>query len=155
DLLARYRTAAARHERSQVLTRFDIGGLTLNEATATELYDADPVAARGFILTHLPSPWGWGQNPPRWSDLWNRALQRGCEDFAFAIYRRQVSSAGWQADALKLAAEIADPAELLAALERRHPEVAAGSGPLFLELLHRRGRDVLPYVLRHLHGVRS
>ncbi len=60
DLLARFQAAKERHERNQVLSKFDIRGSVLDEKTAVSLYQLDPEAARSFILKHPTGGGRWG-----------------------------------------------------------------------------------------------
>lgn len=122
----------------------------LDEETALWLFEHDPAAAGAFILKHLA--WSW-----RKEIFWDRlfvAAQKRDPSFAFKLYRRQVPNARWQADILDLAATESDPRHLLRALEQRHPEGLRGDpGQGLFKLLEARGRDVMPYVMRHLGDV--
>jgi predicted DNA-binding WGR domain protein len=153
DLLAAFRAPGAAPAR--VLARFNIANCDLDEATAQALYEAYP-AARDFILRHLP----YDCRPPRepWAPLRTRALAAGDEDFALALYARTAPAKRWHEDAVALAGQIADPERLVAELERRHPVDPEHAEPLDVapgveHLLRRRGRDVMPYALRHLRDL--
>lgn len=152
-VLAQVRAATDRAGRFAALGRFRMTqlGLELDEATASELYELDAQASRAFILEHLPY-----RHDRRvfWEELHARAQAAGDNDFADELYRRQVPLARWSRDTLRLADEIADAHELCDALERLHPRGwMTGLGPTFVSLVDRRGRDVLPFVVRHLAEV--
>lgn len=155
DLLARFRQASTRPERAAVLACFDLFH-SLDEPTAKEMYTIDPEVARAFILKHLPSEWSYyGKDThPFWEPLIALAKARGDEQLALGLYRRQVPARRWRDDALARAEQLRDPAELVAALQKHHPEHWVDNVPeVFLELAQRRGRDVLPYLLGQIHHV--
>jgi hypothetical protein len=179
-LLARYRAAATSSERYRVLAPWTWGRWSpLDEGAAVALYELDPAASREFILKHLPTRWPTG-NPPRplhagtlllsvnlpargpagdpprqlWKELGRLARERGDEAFFWALYRKQVPLPEWEQDALELCDKTADPGRLVEALEQEHPEGwYLYLDDSFYRLLKHRGRDVLPYVLRHLDRV--
>jgi hypothetical protein len=159
DLRQAFTAAASWQERTQVLAKYDLG-LGLWEEWAIELYEQDPATTRPYLLRHSIQPRGnWspevsrrpagGLLPQR---LLESARQHHDDDFYFALYRRYVPPEEWQADAVRLCSTIADPEQLLKSLEDRHPE-AGNVVPCFHELLLERGRDVIPYVLKHLRSV--
>jgi hypothetical protein len=153
DLIRRFRGAATRANRDTVLQKFALW-YELDEPTALELYRIDPLSAGPFILRHLP--WTWMENKRAyWQLLLAEAQRRGDEPFRWDLYRRQVPRETWEADALALASSVRDPAELIRQLEQRHPsgwDRSLGAG--LQRLLEQRGRDVMPYVVRHLTSVR-
>lgn len=153
DVEARLGGAGSPAARARVLQLYDLHGV-LDEATAVRLYETDAVLAVPFILRHLPGPAG-GSAPKRWQRLAARALERRDEDFYFRLYRLQVPLEEWLREALDLCARIADPGELLEALEKRHPQNRWGSslGPSLHRLLEARGLDLVPYLGKHLRGV--
>lgn len=158
DLRARMRAATTAGERQGVLARFDLPG-ALTEELATELYTQDAAASRAFILAHLP--FGWVSLDAKrvlWRTLFELAHRLADEDFAQALFRRQASVAEWRTEALRLARAESDPGRLDEALAAVHPTVHPWNpqnlGPVFVELLRARGRDVLPYVARHLPELR-
>jgi hypothetical protein len=158
ELLARMRAAATRSERQGVLARFDLPG-ALTEEIATELYSQDAPAARGFILSHLPFGWmALDVKRVLWRPLYELAHRLGDEDFAHALFRKQAPVDEWRTEALRLCRDEADPDRLTSALEAVHPESNPWNpknlGPAFVELLRARGRDVFPYVARHLAELR-
>src|SRR4029434_8516633 len=70
------------------------------------------------------------------------------------LYRRQVPLTEWIRDCLALCDRLSDPTELAREFEKRHPEgwgINLADG--FFQLGQRRGRDVFPYVMRHLRQV--
>jgi hypothetical protein len=147
DLAASF-AAAAPAARARVLELHDIDG-ELDEAAAALLYAIDAPLARPFILKHL--------SPHRpWRRLAEAARVARDEDFALQLHRSQVPFRQWQQEALALGASTAEPAELVEALERRHPASAWSGdfGRVCCQLLEARGEDVLPYVYRHLRSVR-
>lgn len=153
DLLDRFHGASAAR-RSQVLQLFDVVA-EIDEATALTLFRADAELAGPFILKHLPRRWSGEEAKRRlWSDLAGLAQQRGHADFYFKLYRQQIPLADWQRETLELCEQVADPGALVDALEQRHPEGAwDGLGKQFYRLLEARGRDVLPYVRKHLRRI--
>ncbi len=153
DLLARYRGADTSGKRQMVLRKFDLW-FQLTEDTACALYELDPKAAVTFILRHLPSSWLGGDKRKLWGRLIALADAKRDDAFRWKLYRRQVSQADWAKDCLALCDRVRDASELVRELEKRHPEgwgmnLAEG----FYQLVQRRGRDVFPYVMRHLRQV--
>ena len=148
DLRERLAHATSRAARSVVLSKLEIPGGVLDEATAIDLYGVDPVAAGPFILRHLP----WGREKP-WRRLWALAEERRDDTLYFELYRAQVPFDEWEEAALELAARVADPGELNQALEQRHPTLRGKTGGTLAKLLERRGRDVFPYVVPRLREV--
>lgn len=122
----------------------------LDEDTALALWEKDPVAAGPFLLKHLP----WSLLKPIFWDRVFSAAHRKDPEFAFKLYRRQVPAARWESDVVDLARTVSEPKELLRQLEKRHPEgLRRDPGAGMLKLLELRGREVFPYVLRHLGDV--
>jgi len=153
ELVLRFEAAKSPARRAIVLDKYE-GGYRLTQTEALALYAEDPSAA-AFILRH--SPWRngrFGEGP--WIDLQRAARERGDDEFAQTLYRRQVALGDWAQEILALAEQLPDTRALDDALERCHP---LGFGldlgrPLF-QLLRKRGRDVMPYVLRHASDVWS
>jgi hypothetical protein len=154
DLLQRFQAATSGPARQTVLAKLDMSG-HLDEPAALALYRLDRRAAAPFILRHLPSLWGmWGQKRQLWSQLFQTALTEDDGDFAWPLYRFQVSQSEWENDVLQLSESVSEPAQLCAELERRQPEgYDLQLGMTLYRLVERRGRDVLPYVQKHLHTV--
>lgn len=124
----------------------------LDEPTAIDMLEHDPAAAGPFILKHLPFSLF---KPVFWDKLFTRALKLD-EELAFRLYRRQVTAARWEADVLDLARTVSEPGQLLRELERRHPEgLRRDPGMGLSKLCEARGRDVLPYVKKHVGDVWS
>lgn len=154
EVAKRFGQARTRASREVVVQKFALW-FTLDEASALALYRVDPIVAGPYILRHLP--WSWLENKRAfWRELLAAAEAGGDEIFRWTLYRRQVPREVWQADVLALCAQVSDPAELVRRLEQHHPglhgERNVGGG--IEKLLEARGRDVLPYVLRHLTSVR-
>lgn len=153
DLLERFRAAENRGQRDTVLAKFDLG-LTLDEAAACELYGIDPDASREFVRNNIRRSYYYGEDRKLWERLRAQAFERGDQELAWEIYRRQVPQKQWEQDVLRAAERIDDADRLLEELERRHPEGwDLKLGMTFLRLVERRGRDVLPYVRKHLKSV--
>ncbi|MEW4529147.1 gliding motility protein [Maioricimonas sp. JC845] len=151
DLLERYQAAETPAARGSVLDRFDLW-VRLDEPAAITLYETDARTAVPFILKHLPGE--YDQKFKFWHQLRDKALAEGDQEFAFEIYRRQVDQKTWMSDILRLADEITDPQMLCDQLEKHHPQrwnIDAGM-PIF-RLVEKRGRDVFPYVRKHLASV--
>jgi hypothetical protein len=171
DLKQAFTAAASWQDRVRVLAKYDLG-LQLGEDQAVELYECDPASARPFILRHLAQTTrGFGGRPglprrgvwrnrgesapqgPRFAQrLLDSARKRNDDDFFFALYRKYTRLADWEADAVRLCSTVADPEQLLKALDERHPETG-DVAPGFHALLLERGRDVIPYVLKHLRAL--
>jgi hypothetical protein len=154
DLLQRFRNAATPARRQAVLRKFDLW-FELDEETASSIYTIDPAAAGPYILRRLPTGWLTG-GPKRvlWSKLLQLADQRKDEHLRWKLYRRQVPLADWSRECLVLCEQFSDPGQLIPELEKRHPEgwginVADG----FFQIVQKRGRDVFPYVTKHLRQV--
>lgn len=152
-LLSRYRSADTTGKRQMVLRKFDLW-FQFTEDSACALYGLDSKAASVFILRHLPSNWYGGDQRKFWSRLVALADAKRDEDFRWKLYRRQVSLADWTKDCLDLCDRIRDATELVRELERRHPEgLALNLAESFYRIVERRGRDVFPYIMRHLRSV--
>ena len=156
DLRTRYAAAPTRVERQAVLNRFDLH-LLLDEPTALALYAKDPDASRAFILAHLPGYWRFASlGSSYWEKLFALARERGDEALALELYRQQVPDKTWHRDVLVLCDSISEPGALVEALEQRHPSHwLTEADDAFLALARKRGKDVLPYLLRHLRDVRQ
>ncbi len=154
ELLARFRGAANAPQRETVLRKLDLW-FNLDEATACSIYEIDHRAAGPFILRHLPSSWFSGeQKRTLWGRMHSLADQRRDEDFRWRLYRRQVPLPDWTKECLGLCDNVSDPSKLVQELLRRHPEgygINLADG--FYQMVQRRGRDVFPYVMRHLRQV--
>jgi hypothetical protein len=156
DLVFRFEQAEERYQRNQVLNKFDIRGVSLDEKAALTLYRTDPAAARPFILKHLSGGRaGWGVKAELPEKLFAAAEEQGDEELYFSLYRRMVPHKRWMKDLETLAEEVREPQQLIAELEKRHPtvswdfDVSAG----FYLLAKERGRDVVPYLMKHLDAV--
>lgn len=153
DIVQRFGAAETPSRRARVLEKFDLGNsVQLDEAAARKLYEVDRTLAAPFILKHLPYR-GWRSNADkRWKDLIRHAEAVGDRAFAMKLYRRQVPQDRWRDDALALVRRGPPQAELIAALEERHPEgLWSDLGPAYLDLLEAGGEAVLPYVRKHLN----
>ncbi|WP_163869954.1 gliding motility protein [Myxococcus eversor] len=158
DVARRFRGAKTRSARHLELSKVEQLHLRLDEATALALDAVDPEAARPFIRQHLPFPgttWSRPKKPvPMWSTYRERLFARGDMEQAWTVYRRLVSDEAWREDALALTQSIQEPEALVRALDEHHPEFAPTvAAHVFVELVERRGRDVVPYVLEHLRSV--
>lgn len=132
----------------------DVFSLQLTEDLACDLYRRAPRLAPAFVLRHLPWTGSSGRRGVLWERLREDALRAGDRDFADRLYRLQAPLPRWREDALALADRVRDPDLLCAELARIHPEaVWRDLGDAFVDLLERRGRDVMPYVQQHLSGV--
>jgi hypothetical protein len=154
ELLTRLERAASPGRARVELEKFDIWGLELGEDAALALYRQDRQLAAPFILKHLPWSWFGSDRRSLWEGLLAAAVAAGDQRFADGLYQRQVPLKRWRQDALEACAQVQDPAALCALLERRHPvEMWRNLGEPFIELIERRGRDVLPYIGKHLRQV--
>ncbi|MEW6363383.1 MAG: gliding motility protein [Acidobacteriota bacterium] len=155
DLLKRFKEAPSGAGVRTVLAKFDLW-FELDETAAMELYGGDPAAAKPFILKHLPSAWLGGDKRALWEGLASLALKGGDEDLHLALYRRQAPLKRIEQDMLALCDSIQDPQELVQELRKRHPEgYGFDLGALFFKLVQKRGRDVLPYILKNLRQVHA
>ena len=153
ELTRRFRAASTRATRAVVLQKFTTW-FTLTEAAAIELYRTDPELAGPYVLRHLP--WAWLENKRAlWRDLLAEAERTKDPKFYWQLYRTQIPRDVWENDVLARCEAVRDSEELVCELEQRHPSGFNRSlGAGFQKLLERRGRDVVPYVLRHLTSVR-
>jgi hypothetical protein len=155
DLLARFQAAKERPERNQVLNKFDLRGVSLDEPAALTLYQIDPPAARPFILKHAPGGGRWVENRELPEKLCEAARQRGDEDLYFALYRRMVPQKTWEKDVAAVAKEVAEPQRMLEELEKRHPnqswDLDLQNG--FYTLAKARGREIVPYLMKHMDSL--
>src|SRR5436190_14287025 len=154
DLQSRFQSAGSPSRRQTVLRKFDLW-FDLDEAPACALYAVDPPAAGSYILRRLRT--GWLSGAPKralWARLLELADQRKDEDFRWKLYRRQIPIADWTKECLALCARMRDSAELVRELEKRHPEGWwVNLADPFFRFVQSRGRDVFPYVARHLRQV--
>jgi len=153
ELLTRCRSADTTGKRQVVLRKCDLW-FELSEDTACTLYEIDPKAVSDFVLRHLPSGWLAAEKRKLWRKLLTLAESKKDDEFRWKLYRRQVPQAEWVTDALAVCDRVRDPAKLVRELQKRHPEgwgfnLVEG----FYQLVQRRGRDVFPYVMRHLRSV--
>jgi len=154
EILARFRGAANSAKRQVVLRKLDLW-FQCDEATACELYAMDPRASGAFILHHLPSGWLSGE-PKRalWGRLIGLADRQKDDDFRWKLYRRQVPLEDWTKECFALCDRLKSADELVRELEKRHPEgLSLNLAEGFFQLVQRRGRDLFPYVMRHLRQV--
>lgn len=152
-VVAAYRSAPTPAARAIALEEYQ-SWVALTEDAALALYQIDR-AAKGFIERHLPRSFWRSDKRTPWPRLSAAAMAADEHEFAFVLYRVLTPISQWQADVVRLAGDERDPARLDEALERRHP---SGEGlalaPAMVELLELRGREVMPYVRRHLrHAV--
>src|SRR5215470_10586057 len=140
-----YWTAPTPAARAIALDEFD-DWFELGEATALRLYEIDRSSA-AFILKHLPNLY-WGDNKrAMWERLGAAVRARGDEATYFALYRKMMPVARWEAEVLTLANAVIEQTELNRLLESRHLEgYGIERGATVLKLLEKRGRDVMPYV---------
>jgi hypothetical protein len=151
-LEADFKRAPSPAARAIVLDEYDTG-FELDEDTAADLYETDPTAA-AFILRHLPRGFWGGEKRRPWPRLEKLARVGGDDRLAGGLYRKLTPVKQWQADLRELAGTVQDPQTLDRVLDERHLEgygLKLGDG--LIELLRRRGRDVMPYVRRRLPEV--
>ena len=154
ELVRRFDEAGTAAKRAIVLDKYETW-LRIRQGEARKLYRIDPTTSRKFILAHLPGR-GWGKEGKLWSNLHGDALARGDEELAFELYRRQIPVARWAEDILLLADRFPEPDKLDAELERRHPKGwGLDLGKPLYQLVRKRGRDVVPYAIRHARNVYS
>jgi hypothetical protein len=154
ELHARFKSAGSAARRQTVLRKFDLW-FSFDEAPACALYSLDPAAAGPYILRRLRSSWLSGA-PKRvlWSGLLELADQHKDESFRWKLYRRQIPVTDWTKECLALCDRVRDTSELVQELEKRHPEgLSLNLADSFYQFVQRRGRDVFPYVMRHLRQV--
>ena len=154
ELISRLRNATSPAQRQIVFRKFSIW-FDVDEETALQLYQIDRAAAGPFILSHLKISFFSGEaKRALWSRLLKAAEEAKDEDFRWKLYRRQIPLEMWIQDALAVCDLVRDNAELVRELEKRHLEgwglnLADG----FYQLVQKRGRDLLPYIMRHLRQV--
>jgi hypothetical protein len=160
DLLRRFQGAESPATRAMVIDKFNFT-FNLDEPTALKLYSIDSVTAGPYILQHLPTSWLWrGEKRALWQSLFEQARGRGDHAFAMRLYRLQAPLDRWEADARALCESCSEPELLCARLDEIHPErtgIELGSGlalgARIVRLVKSRGRDVVPYVLKHLKNI--
>ena len=160
DLLERTRAAQGRTAFNTVLAKMNPGGAyALDEPTALALYELNPVGSRAFILAHPPHEWAGKRGDAKrfWRKLLERAWEAKDRELYFPLYRRMVPQDVWREEVLALCRSVKDAALLVEELEARHPEgfqLDTGvTASTFLALAEARGRDVVPYLLRHARSV--
>lgn len=150
-LVEAYRAASGAAARAVVLDEFN-DWFTLDESTATKLYETDTGAAK-FILDHAPRNY-WSDENKRsmWDKLGALARSKNDDKFYRSLYRKLIPVARWRDDALALAKSETDVVKLNEELTERHPEgYNLEVTPTVLDLLEQRGRDVFPYVRAKLN----
>ena len=125
---------------------------SLDEPTAVRIYAKDPDSSRRFILEQAPGSAYWGR-AEFWERLIEAARSKNDVEFALQIYRKQVPPKRWAKDAAELCNRVPDPEKLIEELERIHPTHGHDLGAGMVALLESRGRDVVPYALRHMRSV--
>jgi hypothetical protein len=160
DLLERARAAQGRTAFNTALAKLNLReAYALDEPTALALYELDPVGSRAFILAHPPHEWPGKRGDLKrfWRKLLERAWQAGDRELYFPLYRRMVPQDMWREEVLGLCRSVKDAALLVEELEARHPEGVqldtGATAATFLALAEARGRDVVPYLLRHARSV--
>ncbi len=150
DLCNRFEEAGSPARRATVLDKFELW-FTLDEPSAQKLYAVDGRAAKPFIIRHLPLAW-WSQNKRNlWKSLYDLAIEKDDGEMAFALYRKQIPLPAWRSEILQLCDSVRDSEELNEELAKRHPEgYGIEYGEIFYHLVMKRGRDVLPYVVKNL-----
>jgi len=153
DLQVRFRVAATPAQRQTVLRKFDLW-FQLDEENACSLYERDARATSAYILRRLPGSWLGGDKRKLWGRLIALVEANKDEDFRWQLYRKQVPVADWTKESLGLCEAIRDAGDLCRELEKRHPEgLSANLAEGFFQLVQRRGREVFPYIIRHLNQV--
>lgn len=155
DLFSRIDAASSAAQRQTLLRKFDLW-YSLDEESACRLYSFDPRLAPAYILRRLPGTW-LGEDKRRvWTRLVEATAARKDLDFQWRLYRKQIPLKVWTTDCLALCDSIRGGTELCAELEKRHPEGALlNLSETLLAILKKRGRDVFPYIARHLRHVRG
>ncbi len=154
DLLRRIESAPTAAVRAVVLEKFNIW-LELDEPGAIRLYTVDPANSAAYILRHIPLRWAWaGEKRVLWHSLFELARRRGDHAFAMQLYRRQVPLDRWEADGHALCRTTADASALCVKLDEHHPQGwGLELGARIARLVESRGRDIVPYVLKHLKDI--
>ncbi|HWQ91046.1 MAG TPA: gliding motility protein [Clostridia bacterium] len=153
DLQARLRSASTPAQRQTVLRKFDLW-FQLDQENACSLYERDARATSAYILRRLPGSWLGGDKRKLWKRLIALAEANKDDDFRWRLYRKQVPLVDWAKESLALCDSIRDSNELCRELEKRHPEgINTNLAEGFFQLAQRRGRDVFPYIIRHLNQV--
>jgi hypothetical protein len=153
DLYRRFVKAKTAGERAVVLKKLEHAG-TLDVETAVQLYERDAEAVRSFLIAHCPVRYdfAWSRKVEDWEPLMTAARngRLGRDDeLYFAVYRKTVDEKRWERDVLALAG-----GDLDAELERRHPVCfPKNAGNVLATILEKRGRDAMPYTLRHLQNL--
>jgi len=156
DLVREWQHAASPGQRAQVLQLYDMW-FNLDEDSALRLYRDEPDLTRRFILKHAGNEYGLtGEKRVPWAKVMAEAQRRDDWDLYYKLYRKRVPLAQWEVDVAKCCHQYRDPNELNDELRKRHPEgYGLNLGGGFYAILERRGRDALPYLLRHLENIRS
>jgi len=160
ELLQRFESAQSHTSRLLELEKMSFGWGCLDENTAMRLHALDPESSRNFILRYSPISYGWldnvyGSRNVFWEKLITQAQARRDEALALALYKKQVPPKRWKEDALKLCQTIPDSQTLQEELERTCPIHFRNLGDGIIAILESRGRDCIPFVLRHLSSVRT
>ncbi len=148
DLLTRLAAAASPSARHTALAKIDQRDYTLDPATALAIWKLDRIAAKPFILGHLP----WRPEAKPWQPVLDAARELD-PAFHFELYRKLVDEARWRADVLALPVT----PDIAAELQRRHPSQhwLTGAAEVFYLLLEKHGAPAIPYVTRHADKVHA
>lgn len=153
ELQTRFAAATTSPQRQTVLRKFELW-FSLDEDNACRLYERDHRVVGPFILRRLPSSWLGDNKRKLWHRLIALADAKKDDDFRWRLYRRQVPLSDWTNECLGLCNFTRDGAELCRELEMRHPEGwGINLAESFYQIVQKRGRDVFPYVIRHLGQV--
>ena len=151
-LVEAYTAAPTPAARAIVLDEFE-AWFELDEPNAIRLYETDRATA-GFILKHLPSV-GWtNKSRVMWDRLGSLARSRGDDTLYFGLYRKLMPATRWRDEVLGPVSFLSDPDALNQALEQRHLEgYRIADADTVIDLVERRGRDVMPYLRAKLDSV--
>lgn len=152
ELIRRFEAVSSRSKRMTELEKMSFVWGILDEPTALRIYDRDPESARKFIMDSVPSLSYWGKRE-FWERLIERARKGGDNELAQTLYRKQVPQKRWAADAVALCRSVSDSSLLLAELEKMYPLSTQDLGAGMAGILETRGRDVVPFVMRHMSSV--
>ncbi|HEX9414323.1 MAG TPA: hypothetical protein VF916_12530 [Ktedonobacterales bacterium] len=118
---------------------------TLAEPVALALYERNPALFTPFVRAHVHDDGG------TYAQLRAAALQRGDDEFSWALFRELADPKEWKAELHRLLHQHVPASAIAAELRKRHPvDGLNADGQDLAELVTRYGAAVVPYIEENL-----
>ncbi|HEV2238307.1 MAG TPA: hypothetical protein VGR57_16715, partial [Ktedonobacterales bacterium] len=143
--LAQSREPNAAVQRAVTLRDMRDHHYTLSELAAFALYAREPALFGPFVRAHVHDDGG------RYEKLREVALQRGDDDFAWAVFREVAGPKEWKAEIHRLLDAMTPASDIATELRKRHPVAGLqADGKDLAALVSRYGAAVVPYLEENL-----